>query len=351
MALVSLFYFLNRMPQIYLFYLIGAVLFVIVLKIFLNTTKKQRTESKSENFKKSLQNINLKDYKKWLKENIIGHDNEIDRLFNSLKKNIVLSNPYKPLAIYMIIGPTGTGKTYLANLLSQVFYSDVEMIKIAMNQVKSPSELVSIFSEKGEVFEQLMIDNRRLVLLDEIDKTTPEVLHYFYSIFDSGTYISGSTTLNFKNVIFIATSNLVVEETRDIISLASNNLKSEILNSISLLNHFETPLLARFDDFFLFDTLRGLDLAKVALIELCKTWQSQDIYLSYVEPELIIKAIEQNKRFETYGVRHLSAVLHDLTKDLIYEAKRQGANKVKLCVRENNEFYLKKIIKKSKRVA
>jgi type VI secretion system protein VasG len=194
-----------------------------------------------------------------LRERIKGQDHAIDALGRGLRAaKAGLQNPRTPIGVFLLVGPSGVGKTEsglgLADLL---FGGERFMVTINMSEfqekhtvsrlIGSPPGYVG-YGEGGVLTEAVRQRPYSVVLLDEVEKADPEVLNIFYQVFDKGMLADGEgRVVDFKNTIILLTSNLASDT---IVSMSGGPVRpdvDELMNAIrpALVKHFKPALLAR----------------------------------------------------------------------------------------------------------
>jgi ATP-dependent Clp protease ATP-binding subunit ClpB len=174
---------------------------------------------------------------KFLKKRVIGQDEAIETLSQSvLRSKAGLSDPNKPLGVFLFLGPTGVGKTETVKALSeQLFDDESKVIRIDMSEymekhsvarlIGSPPGYVG-YDQGGQLTEKVRRSPFSVVLLDEVEKAHPDVFNVLLQVFDDGRLTDGQgRTVNFKNTIIVMTSNLKDEDLK-------TRFRPEFLNRI-----------------------------------------------------------------------------------------------------------------------
>ena len=159
-----------------------------------------------------------------LKAKILGQDDAVDAVVNALKRNrLSIIERNKPIASFLFLGASGTGKTYLAKLIAKDFFGDEKaMIRVDMSEFMekhSVSKLIGSapgyvgYEEGGKLTEAVRRNPYSVILLDEIEKASPDVLNILLQIMDEGFLKDAKGRIvDFKSTIIILTSNLGSEE-------------------------------------------------------------------------------------------------------------------------------------------
>ena len=155
-----------------------------------------------------------------LHERVVGQDEAISAVSNALRRSRAgLSDPDRPIGVFLFIGPTGVGKTELARALAEfMFDTEQAMVRIDMSEymekhavarlVGAPPGYVG-YEEGGQLTEAVRRHPYSVVLLDEIEKAHPDVFNILLQVMDDGRLTDGQgRTVDFKNVVLIMTSNV-----------------------------------------------------------------------------------------------------------------------------------------------
>lgn len=165
------------------------------------------------------ENIRLRNMGKVLKEKVIAQDAAIDKVVKSIQRNRMgLKDPNHPIGVFMFLGPTGVGKTYLAKKLAEEMFGSADaLFRIDMSEyaegfntsrlIGSPPGYVG-YDEGGQLTEKVRRKPYSIVLLDEIEKANSQVFNLLLQVMDEGRLTDGNGRLiDFRNTIIIMTSN------------------------------------------------------------------------------------------------------------------------------------------------
>lgn len=217
----------------------------------------------------------LRDLDKELEAHVIGQNQAVNKVARAIRRNrIGLNKSGRPIGSFLFVGPTGVGKTETAKQLAkQLFGSKDAMIRFDMSEYMdktSTSKLIGAapgyvgYEEAGQLTEQVRRHPYSLILLDEVEKAHPDVMHMFLQILDDGRLTdSQGRTVSFKDTIIIMTSNAGTGD-----AVASVGFGAEAAGSThsiidKLTNYFKPEFLNRFDDIVQFNALTKEDLMKI----------------------------------------------------------------------------------------
>ncbi len=287
----------------------------------------------------------------WLKQNVRGQDETVDAVVSGLQRNLSLARAGRTLGTFMLVGPTGTGKTFLAQLIAQALYPDSEPVILRMNQYKHADDVLTLLGpppgspgyEVGGSLTRPVLENPlRVIVLDELDKAHRDLQHCLYDILDiaSCREKSSGRLVDFSKCVFFGTSNAGVEAMRTIRTQTADPAiwLGRARDALVEATGFDRAFLARWTDIFLMDELTPLHVAEVACLQLQRHWQQYGIEVRYVAPELIMAAVEGNEEFKSYGVRQLGTYIQMKTNDGIASARKSGATQVNLTVDERGKL-------------
>lgn len=238
--------------------------------------------------------IRLKNMGEVLKGEVIAQDQAIDKMVKAIQRNRVgLKDPNHPIGVFMFLGPTGVGKTYLAKKLAEyMFGSSDALIRIDMSEytesfnvsrlVGAPPGYVG-YEEGGQLTEKVRRHPYSIVLLDEIEKAHGNVFNLLLQVLDEGRLTDGNGRLiDFRNTVIIMTSNAGTRQLKEfgrgvgfnangINGLSINDKDKEYARSIiqkSLSKQFAPEFLNRLDEIITFDQLDMEAIKRIIDIEL-----------------------------------------------------------------------------------
>lgn len=280
----------------------------------------------------------LMNLEKVLNESVVGQPFAIQAVSEAIRRSRAgLSDPNRPMGVFLFVGPTGVGKTELAKALArQLFNQEDAMIRLDMSEymekhtvsklIGSPPGYVG-YEEGGQLTEAIRRRPYSVVLLDEIEKANPDVFNILLQIFDDGRLTdSKGRTVNCKNALFIMTSNLGSAELLDLLR-SKIGTKEEILQTIEpiLQRHFRPEFLNRLDDILPFLPLQEKDMEAIATIQLNqvkKRLADRQIDLKWAKQALAHLA---EKGYDPlFGARPLKRLIQNEVVNLLSSAILQG---------------------------
>ena len=229
-----------------------------------------------------------------MKNAVVAQDAAIDKMVKSIQRNRVgLRDPNHPIGVFMFLGPTGVGKTYLAKKLAEhMFGSADSLIRIDMSEYTesfNTSRLVGAppgyvgYEEGGQLTEQVRRKPYSIILLDEIEKAHSNVFNMLLQVLDEGRLTDGNGRLvDFRNTVIIMTSNAGTRQLKEFahgvgfnagngLGINMNEKDKEYARSIiqkSLSKQFAPEFLNRLDEIITFDQLDLKAIRKIIDIEL-----------------------------------------------------------------------------------
>ncbi len=279
-----------------------------------------------------------------MKSRVVGQSEAVDTVCRSIRRTRAgLKDPNRPIGTFLFLGPTGVGKTYLAQALAKCLFDDEEtlitvdmseyMEKFAVSRlIGAPPGYVG-YDEGGQLTEKVRRKPYSVVLLDEIEKAHPDVFNLLLQVLDEGRLTdSFGRKVNFKNTILIMTSNL---GTRDLAKAGGLGFKRSGRKSIrekikerveeELKKTFNPEFLNRLDEMVVFNPLDRKEIIQIVDLEIAEIFdrlKERDITISLTPGA---KALLAEKGYDpTYGARQLKRTIQKLVEDPMAEEILQG---------------------------
>jgi ATP-dependent Clp protease ATP-binding subunit ClpB len=208
-----------------------------------------------------------------LKRRVKGQDPAISVISDAVRRSRAgLSNPHRPVGVFIFLGPTGVGKTELARALAEFLFDDESaMVRIDMSEYQEKhtvSRLVGAppgyvgYEEGGQLTERVRRRPYSVVLFDEIEKAHPEVFNILLSLLDDGRMTDGQgRTVNFANTIIIMTSNVASDFIQDFKGDDLEKVRGPIMDEVRA--KFKPEFLNRIDEIILFNRLSKEDIRQI----------------------------------------------------------------------------------------
>ncbi len=238
-----------------------------------------------------------------LKKSIVGQDEAIQELVKAIRRSRTgLKNPNRPIGSFIFLGPTGVGKTELANVLAEHLFGDKKaIVRVDMSEymekfnvsrlIGAPPGYVG-YDEGGQLTERVRRKPYSVVLFDEVEKAHPDVFNMMLQVLDNGEMLDGSRRrIDFRNTVIIMTSNSGSREAgKGSIGFAGNSGESKAQQEHSamkermtktLKEQFRPEFLNRIDEVIVFRYLRREHIHQI-----------EDIYLEDINRRLSERKIE-----------------------------------------------------------
>ena len=221
-----------------------------------------------------------------LHKRVVGQDEAIKAVADAVRRSRAgLQDPKRPIASFIFLGTTGTGKTELAKALAEYLFNDENMMtRIDMSEYQekfSVSRLIGAppgyvgYDEGGQLTEAVRRKPYSVVLFDEIEKAHPDVFNILLQVLDDGRLTDNKgRTVNFKNTIIIMTSNLgsqyIQERFADLNDYNRNEVISDTRNHVMemLKKTIRPEFLNRIDDIIMFLPLTKPQIAQVVTLQM-----------------------------------------------------------------------------------
>ncbi|WP_251935413.1 ATP-dependent Clp protease ATP-binding subunit [Streptococcus sp. Marseille-Q0941] len=277
--------------------------------------------------KEQSQLINLADD---LKAHVIGQDDAVDKIAKAIRRNRVgLGTPNRPIGSFLFVGPTGVGKTELSKQLAiELFGSADSMIRFDMSEYMEKHSVAKLvgappgyvgYDEAGQLTEKVRRNPYSLILLDEVEKAHPDVMHMFLQVLDDGRLTDGQgRTVSFKDAIIIMTSNAGTGKAEASVGFgaAREGRTNSVLGELG--NFFSPEFMNRFDGIIEFKALSKENLLQIVdlmLNDVNKRLSSNNIHLDVtdkVKEKLVDLGYDPKM-----GARPLRRTIQDYIEDAI----------------------------------
>ena len=214
-----------------------------------------------------------------LHQRVIGQHQAVTAVADAIQRSRAgLSDPNRPIASFLFLGPTGVGKTELSKALAnRLFDSDDAMVRIDMSEymekhtvsrlIGAPPGYVG-YEAGGQLTEAVRRRPYAVILFDEVEKAHPDVFNVMLQILDDGRVTDGQgRTVDFTNTVLILTSNI---GSQSILELAGDPEQHEAMESRvneALRAHFRPEFLNRLDDQIIFHSLRREELRQIVTLQ------------------------------------------------------------------------------------
>jgi ATP-dependent Clp protease ATP-binding subunit ClpB len=286
-----------------------------------------------------------------IKKRVIGQDEAVTAVANAIRRSRAgLSDPHRPVGSFLLLGPTGVGKTELTKALSHfLFDRDDAMIRLDMSEFMEKHSVARLigappgyvgYDEGGYLTEAVRRHPYSVILLDEVEKAHSDVFNVLLQVLDDGRLTDGQgRTVDFRNTVIIMTSNLGSQMIQDLSGEENyETMKCSIMEIVS--QHFRPEFINRVDDVIVFHPLSREHIRSIV-----------DIQLSYLHERLVDRGIQiyfsdaaKDKLTEAgfdpiYGARPLKRAIQQQVENPLAQKILQGMFKsgdvIEIDVKEN----------------
>ena len=288
-----------------------------------------------------------------LHKTVVSQDEAISAVAKAVRRSRSgMKDPNRPMGCFIFLGPSGVGKTLLAQALAEFMFGDRNsLIRLDMSEfmekhnvsrlVGAPPGYVG-YEEGGQLTERIRRRPYAVLLLDEIEKAHPDVYNILLQIMDEGRLTdSFGRSIDFKNVILIMTSNIGADLIKNQAGFGfskktpeSNYEKMKEILQKEVEHHFRPEFLNRIDDIIVFKALTRENLQTIVDYELAK------VFKRLTEHGLKLELTEQAKEFligkgynPEFGARPLRRAIEHYIEDPLSEAVLAGNFKGKNLIR------------------
>ena len=310
--------------------------------------------------------IRLKGMAVELKNNVIAQDAAIDKMVKAIQRNRVgLKEPNHPIGVFMFLGPTGVGKTYLAKKLAEFMFGSSEaLIRIDMSEYTesfNTSRLIGAppgyvgYGEGGQLTERVRRHPYSIVLLDEIEKAHSNVFNLLLQVLDEGRMTDGNGRLvDFRNTVIIMTSNAGTRQLKDFgrgVGFGASSSTGLMLNDKdkqnardivqkALSKQFSPEFLNRLDEIITFDQLDLDAIKRIIDVELKGLYNRIEQIGYHIDLSDEAKEFVATKGYDVqFGARPLKRAiqnyLEDGISDIIVNGDLKPGDTIHIELKEN----------------
>ena len=290
--------------------------------------------------------IRLKGMAQELKSQVIAQDKAIEKMVRAIQRNRVgLKEPNHPIGVFMFLGPTGVGKTYLAKKLAEFMFGSADaLIRIDMSEytesfnvsrlIGAPPGYVG-YEEGGQLTERVRRHPYSIVLLDEIEKAHANVFNLLLQVLDEGRLTDGNGRfVDFRNTVIIMTSNAGTRQLKDFgrgVGFNSGTSSALMLNEQdkeharqivqkALSKQFSPEFLNRLDEIITFDQLDLEAIKKIIDVELKGLYKRIEALGYTVDLSEEARQFVAEKGYDVqFGARPLKRAIQNYIEDGISE--------------------------------
>ena len=279
-----------------------------------------------------------------LKAKVIGQEAVCDDLAAQIRRRLALAQRGKPIGIFLFAGPPGTGKTYLAKRLA--IELNRKLLALDMTQFSTPHAASQLFGAPkgyvgsdsyGALTAALRETPDAVVLLDEIEKAHHEVHKRFLTAWNDGyvTEASDGKQVPTTHAIFMLTSNAATDELTAIGDRYAADPDEMRRASMIVLRQagFAPEVLNRLDRVFVFRSLAGLDVARVAALEIENMIENYGLQVAEggIDPVVLFEMMQRQERMgASASARDLARSIEETISDSLISARQKKATKVAL---------------------
>jgi ATP-dependent Clp protease ATP-binding subunit ClpA len=279
-----------------------------------------------------------------LKAKIIGQDAVCDDIAAQIRRRLALTQRGKPVGIFLLAGPPGTGKTYLGSCLAR--FLDRRLLSFDMTAFSAPHAATQLFGSPkgyvgsdsyGRLTNALKETPDAVVLLDEFEKAHGDVHKKFLTAWNDGyvTEASDGRQIPTSRAIFVLTSNAATEPLTEIVRRYRDNPDEMRSASIAALRAagIAPEVLNRLDRVFVFQQLEGLDVARVAALEIEQMIRNYDLSIveGGIDAQVLFGLMMRQERLgASASARDLVRTIEEQISDSLITAKQRGAKSVSL---------------------
>lgn len=277
--------------------------------------------------------LNMEDF---LAKRVVGQMPAVTAVANAVRRSRAgLSDPHRPLGSFMLLGPTGVGKTELCKALAEfLFDSQDALIRIDMSEYMEKHAVARLigappgyvgYEEGGQLTEAVRRKPYSVVLFDEIEKAHPDVFNVLLQVLDDGRLTdSMGRTIDFKNTVIIMTSNLGSSMIQEMTGKDDyETIRKAVLEVVG--GHFKPEFINRIDEIVVFEALSKEQIRHIVDIQLEHvTKRLADLGLKIKFEDAVKDKLAAAGYDPVYGARPLKRVIRQLVDNPLAERLLRG---------------------------
>jgi len=267
--------------------------------------------------------MKLMNLEQQLNDQIIGQGQAVKAISDVIKRSRAgLKDPNRPIGSFLLLGPTGVGKTELAKALARTVYqSEKAMVRLDMSEfteahtadklIGAPPGYVG-YEEGGQLTNPIRRHPYSLILMDELEKAHPKVFDIFLQVLEDGRLTdSQGHTADFKNTIIIMTSNIDVSGT-------PHSDRTALMKTLS--SYLRPEFLNRIDDIIVMNALSLKDIKQIAKLQLNQVinrLKAKNITVTI--PDSALDKLAALGNVKEFGARPLKRLIQDKIEEPLAE--------------------------------
>ncbi|MBQ4035219.1 MAG: ATP-dependent Clp protease ATP-binding subunit, partial [Paludibacteraceae bacterium] len=292
----------------------------------------QRINSDENQMLQNLQSV--------IQSQLMGQDGAVEKVVKAIRRNrLGLKDPNRPIGSFLFLGPTGVGKTHLAQILAkEMFGSKDALIRVDMSEFSEKFAVSRLYGappgyvgyeQGGELTEKVRRKPYSIVLLDEIEKAHPDIFNVFLQVLDEGRLTDGQgRVVNFKNTVIIMTSNVGSRQLKDFgtgvgFSMATEAENKELARGVitkALNKTFPPEFLNRIDEVITFDQLSKEVINSIVDLEIAPVRSRVEAMSFHLTITDAAKEFIASKGYDVqYGARPLRRAVQTYVEDEVAE--------------------------------
>lgn len=301
--------------------------------------------------------INEDEFVKHCLTKVKGQDQVVKDVCQLITLEWYKSERRRPVANLLFLGPTGTGKTELAKAISSFLFQDEKSLlrfdcseftgSHSKDRLVGPPPGYVGATDGGQLTRPMMSQPKRVILFDEIEKSHSSVFDLFLQMMGEGrlTDQGSGVTADFTQSVIILTSNSLADRITNLKGQfddpyeRTNAVKGALADS----QIFRPEILGRIDRVSIFDPLKGIVMAEIALLKISKLASDYGLSLEFVAPQAIMDVLLKNQKISRFGVRELERIIFDLFASDLAKIKREGAKKARIDVSPDGKFVINRV--------